>query len=67
MKPDDLKELLQVTAKKAAKELFKEILDVYKGVDYYSFLFDGLQALADEQYGIRIMQSENVVIVEIDE
>lgn len=50
-----------------AKKIFKTILDDYQGVDYYSFLFDGLQAIADDMYGIRIMQSENGVSVEVDD
>ena len=53
--------------KDTAKEIFQTILDDYRGVDYYSFLFEGLQAIADDEYGIRIMPSENGVSVEVDD
>lgn len=58
---------LEHIRKDTAKEIFQTILDDYRDVDYYSFLFEGLQAIADDEYGIRIMPSENGVSVEMDD
>lgn len=50
-----------------AKEIFKNILDAFRGVDYYEFLFEGIQAIADDDYGITIMQDGDTIIFEVDD
>lgn len=39
------------------KELIEKILDAFKGVDYFDFLFDGIQAIADDEYGVRVIKT----------
>lgn len=52
--------------KETAKEIFAQVLEDYKGVDYYDFLFDGIQSLADD-YGIKVIRNGKSITVEVDE
>lgn len=53
--------------KDTAKELFKKILDSFKGVEYFDCLFEGLQAIGDDDFGVRIMKNSNDISVEVDD
>ena len=62
-----LKEEKAQVRKVTAKEIFKTILDVFKDVEYFDPLLDGIQNIAEEDYGIRIMQYGTEISIEVDE
>lgn len=49
------------------KAVVKSILDVFRGVDYYDVLFDGIQAIAEDEYGIRVTKDGDEIIFEVDD
>lgn len=63
MRADDKEQIRKDTA----KDIFKTILNDFRDVEYYEFLFAGLQAIADDFYGIRIMKNGEEISVEMDD